>query len=259
MIQDLINISKEAGEIIREGFGKKLKVEYKSNETNLVTEIDKASEKHIIDFIKKKYPAHSILAEESGEKKSTSEYLWVVDPLDGTTNFAHGLPIFSVSIGLQKKGKTIMGVVYDVMQNIAYVAEEGNGAYANAERIKVSLNEIVNHSVLVTGFPYNIADNPENALEIFSALTRKARAIRRLGSAAIDLCYVARGVFDGFWELYLHPWDICAGMLIVEEAGGSITDFSGNTIDIYAERILASNKVIHSKLIDIINNSSKPV
>ena len=259
MIQDLINISKEAGEIVREGFGKKLKVEYKTNETNLVTEIDKASEKHILDFIKKKYPTHNILAEESGEKKSTSEYLWVVDPLDGTTNFAHGLPIFSVSIGLQKNGKTIMGVVYDVMQNIAYVAEEGNGAYANAERIKVSLNEKINHSVLVTGFPYNISENPENALEIFSALTRKARAIRRLGSAAIDLCYVARGVFDGFWELFLHPWDICAGILIVEEAGGLITDFDGEAIDIYAKRILASNKVIHSKLMDIINNSSKPL
>ena len=259
MIQDLINISKEAGEIIREGFGKKLKVEYKSNETNLVTEIDKTSEKHIIDFIKKKYPTHNILAEESGEKKSGSEYLWIVDPLDGTTNFAHGLPIFSVSIGLQKNGKTFMGVVYDVMQDITYFAEEGNGAYANAERIKVNLNEKINHSVLVTGFPYNIAENPENALEIFSALTRKARAIRRLGSAAIDLCYVAKGVFDGFWELYLHPWDICAGMLIVEEAGGFITDFGGNIIDIYAKRILASNKVIHSKLMDIINNSSKPV
>ncbi|MEJ2617777.1 MAG: inositol monophosphatase family protein [Ignavibacteriaceae bacterium] len=259
MIQDIINISKEAGEIVREGFGKKLKIEYKSNETNLVTEIDKASEKHILDFIKKKYPAHNILAEESGEKKSGSEYLWVVDPLDGTTNFAHGLPIFSVSIGLQKNGKTIIGVVYDVMQDITYFAEEGSGAYANTERIKVSLNEKINHSVLVTGFPYNISENPENALEIFSALTRKARAIRRLGSAAIDLCYVARGVFDGFWELFLHPWDICAGMLIVEEAGGFITDFNGKAIDIYTKRILASNKVIHSKLMDIINNSSKSI
>ena len=255
MIHDIINIAKEAGEIVREGFGKKLKIEYKSNETNLVTEIDKASEKHITDFIKKKYPGHDILAEESGEKKAGSEYLWVIDPLDGTTNFAHGLPIFSVSIGLQKNGKTIMGVVYDIMQDIAYFAEEGNGAYANVERIKVSLNEKVNHSVLVTGFPYNISENPENALEKFSALTRKARAIRRLGSAAIDLCYVAKGVFDGFWELYLHPWDICAGMLIVEEAGGIVTDFKGNETDIYTKRILASNKKIHPHLMEIISNN----
>ncbi len=254
MIQNVINIAKEAGEIVREGFGKKLKIEYKSNETNLVTEIDKASEKFITDFIKKTYPTHDILAEESGEMKSGSEYLWVVDPLDGTTNFAHGLPIFSVSIGLQKKGKTILGVVYDVMQDITYFAEEGNGAYANSERLKVSLNDKINHSVLVTGFPYNISENPEKTLEIFSALTRKARAIRRLGSAAIDMCYVAKGVFDAFWEVYLHPWDICAGILIVEEAGGIITDFHGKKIDIYAKRILASNEKMHPHLMDIINS-----
>ena len=254
MIQNVINIAKEAGEIVREGFGKKLKIEYKSNETNLVTEIDKASEKFITDFIKKTYPKHDILAEESGEMKSGSEYLWVVDPLDGTTNFAHGLPIFSVSIGLQKKGKTILGVVYDVMQDITYFAEEGNGAYANSERLKVSLNDKINHSVLVTGFPYNISENPEKTLEIFSALTRKARAIRRLGSAAIDMCYVAKGVFDAFWEVYLHPWDICAGILIVEEAGGIITDFHGKKIDIYAKRILASNEKMHPHLMDIINS-----
>ncbi len=254
MIQDIINIAKEAGEIVREGFGKKLKIEYKSNETNLVTEIDKASEKLITDFIKKSYPKHDILAEESGEMKSGSEYLWVVDPLDGTTNFAHGLPIFSVSIGLQKNGKTLLGVVYDVMQDITYFAEEGNGAYANSERLKVSLNDKINHSVLVTGFPYNISENPENTLEIFSALTRKARAIRRLGSAAIDMCYVAKGVFDAFWEVYLHPWDICAGILIVEEAGGIITDFHGKKIDIYAKRILASNEKMHPHLMDIINS-----
>ena len=254
MIQDIIKIAKEAGEIVRDGFGKKLKIEYKSNETNLVTEIDKASEKHITDFIKKNYPGHDILAEESGENKSGSEYLWVVDPLDGTTNFAHGLPIFSVSIGLQRNGKTVMGVVYDVMQDITYFAEEGNGSFANSERLRVSSNDKVNHSVLVTGFPYNIYDNPENALEKFSALTRRARAIRRLGSAALDMCYVAKGVFDGFWELYLHPWDICAGMLIVEEAGGIVTDFNGSEIDIYAKRILASNKTIHKNLMEIINN-----
>jgi myo-inositol-1(or 4)-monophosphatase len=255
MIQDVINIAKEAGEIVRKGFGKKLKIEYKSNETNLVTEIDKASEKLITDFIKENYPEHDILAEESGENKKGSEYLWVVDPLDGTTNFAHGLPIFSVSIGLQKNGKTILGVVYDVMQDVAYFAEAGKGAYANYERIKVNLNDKINHSVLVTGFPYNISENPENALEKFSALTRKARAIRRLGSAAIDLCYVAKGIFDGFWEVYLHPWDICAGKLIVEEAGGIVTDFKGNKIDIYSKRILASNEKIHSHLLEIINEN----
>lgn len=252
MIQDLIQISHEAGEIIRNGFGKKFGIEFKTNESNLVTDIDKASEKLIKDFIQKKYPSHSILAEESGRLKKDSDYLWVVDPIDGTTNFAHGLPIFSVSLGLQKNGQIICGVVYDVMQNITYSAEKGSGAYANSQKIFVSKNDKLSRSVLVTGFPYNISDNPEHALEKFAALTKTARGIRRLGSAAIDFCYVAKGVFDGFWEVYLHPWDICAGKLIVEEAGGSVSGFKGEEIDIYTVEILATNGAIHNKMIEIL-------
>lgn len=252
MIKDVIQISHEAGEIAREGFGKNFKVEYKTNEANLVTEIDKASEKHIKEFITKKYPRHSILAEEGGETKNDSEYLWVVDPIDGTTNFAHGLPIFSISIGLQKNGQTIAGVVYDVMQDITYSAELGGGAFADSKKIKVSGNDNLGHSVLATGFPYNISDNPENALEKFAALTKASRGIRRLGSAAIDFCYVANGVFDGFWEVYLHPWDICAGKLIIEEAGGMVTGFNGEEIDIYTRRILATNGHIHKTMMDFL-------
>ncbi len=252
MIQDIIDISHEAGEIIRDGFGKNFGIEYKTNESNLVTDIDKASEKHIKEFVQKKYPSHSILAEESGESKNHSDYLWVIDPIDGTTNFAHGLPIFSVSIGLQKNNETIAGVVYDVMQNITYSSEKGSGTYENSKKIFVSKNDKLSHSVLVTGFPYNIADNPENALEKFASLTRAARGIRRLGSAAIDFCYVAKGVFDGFWEVYLHPWDICAGKLIVEEAGGLVSGFNGEEIDIYTQKILATNGAIHNKMIEIL-------
>lgn len=255
MIQDIINISHEAGEIVRNGFGRNLTIEFKTGETNLVTDIDKASEKYIKEFVQKKYPSHSILAEESGELKNQSEYLWVVDPLDGTTNFAHGLPIFSVSIGLQKNGVTIAGVVYDVMQDITYYAEQGSGAYANSSKITVSKNSNLARSVLVTGFPYNIIEDPDNALEKFTALTKAARGVRRLGSAAIDLCYVARGVFDGFWEVYLHPWDICAGKLILEEAGGLVTDFEGNSIDIYNHHLLATNGHIHNKMMDILGKN----
>jgi myo-inositol-1(or 4)-monophosphatase len=253
MIDDIIDISRQAGSLIREGFGKSLHIEYKTNEINLVTEIDKASEKLIIDFIKKKYPSHSILAEEGGGVTKDSEYIWVVDPLDGTTNFAHGLPIFSVSIGLQKNNETIAGVVYDVMRNIIYSAELGGGAFADSEQIKVSTTESLKHSLLVTGFPYNIAENPEGAFEIFTALTKNVRGVRRLGSAAIDFCYLASGVFDGFWEVYLHPWDICAGKLIAEEAGGLITDFNGNSIDIYSNKILSSNSKIHDQIISAMN------
>jgi len=253
MIDDIIDISKQAGSLIRDGFGESVQIEYKSNESNLVTEIDKSSEKMIIDFIKNKYPSHSIIAEEGGGVKNDSEYIWVVDPLDGTTNFAHGLPIFSVSIGLQKNNETIAGVVYDVMRNILYSAQLGGGAFANSEQIKVSSTDSLKHSLLVTGFPYNVAENPEGAFERFTALTKNARGIRRLGSAAIDFCYLASGVFDGFWEVYLHAWDICAGKLIAEEAGGLVTNFDGNAIDIYSKKILASNGKIHDQIINVMN------
>lgn len=252
MINDILLIAKEAGQVIKEGFGIELNIEFKTNESNLVTQVDKAAEKVITDFIKKKYPAHSILAEESGKLTNSSEYLWVVDPLDGTTNFAHKLPIFSVSIGLQKNGVTIAGAVYDVMQDQMYSAETGSGAFVNGKKISVSSNDILARSVLVTGFPYNIAENPEGAFEKFVALTKASRGMRRLGSAAIDLCYVARGVFDGFWEVYLQPWDVCAGKLIVEEAGGEVSDFAGSETDIYSQKILVSNKLIHKQMLDIL-------
>jgi myo-inositol-1(or 4)-monophosphatase len=257
MIDDIIQISKEAGEMIRNAFGKTHSVEFKTNELNLVTETDKASEKLITDFIKKKYPSHGILAEEGSEANSEkvgTEYFWVIDPLDGTTNFAHGLPIFAVSIGVQKNGETIAGVVYDVMRDVIFSAEKNSGSFENGKRIGVSKNDNLGHSVLVTGFPYNIRENPDKASERFIAFLKQARAIRRLGSAAIDFCYVASGVFDGFWEVSLHPWDLCAGKLIVEEAGGIVTDFDGNEIDIYSKRILATNNFVNQKMIDVMRS-----
>jgi myo-inositol-1(or 4)-monophosphatase len=255
MVEDLVRISKEAGEIIRKGFGKNNKVEFKTNETNLVTEIDKAAEKLIIDFVKKNFPSHGILAEESGKVKSGIEYLWVIDPLDGTTNFAHGLPVFSVSIALQKNSVTIAGVVFDIINNIAYAAEKGSGAFANDQKIKVSTNDILRRSVLASGFPYNVSENPDHLLERFAEMTKRARGVRRLGSAALDLAYVARGVFDGYWEMELNPWDICAGMLLVEEAGGLVTDFDSNQIDMYTKRILATNGLIHEQMMEVLSKN----
>ncbi len=252
MVNDLILIAREAGEIIKEGFGKNISIEYKSGENNIVTEIDKKSEQLIIDFIQKKYPKHNILAEERGELKKESEYLWVIDPLDGTSNFAHGLPIFSVSIGLQQNDVTIAGVIYDVMRDLLYYAELGSGAFANDNKVSVSNTKKISQSMLVTGFPYNVKENPEHAFERFEIITKNARAVRRLGSAAIDFCYVAAGVFDAFWEVHLHPWDICAGKLIVEEAGGIVTDFRGETIGIDSKKILATNLLIHPQMIDLL-------
>jgi len=254
MIEDIIKITKEAGELIRNAFGKTHSIEFKTNELNLVTETDKASEKLITDFVKKKYPSHGILAEEGSESNKSAEYLWVIDPLDGTTNFAHGLPIFAVSIGVQKNDETIAGVVYDVIRDIVYSAEKNNGSFENGRRISVSKNGNLGHSMLVTGFPYDIRENPDKAFERFIEFLKHARAIRRLGSAAIDFCYVANGVFDGFWEVSLHPWDICAGKLIVEEAGGLVTDFNENKIDIYSKRILVTNGIVHQKMIDVMKS-----
>lgn len=263
MINKVIQISKEAGEIIRAGFGTNFSVEYKSNLSDFVTEIDKKSEAAIINFIKKEFPKHAVLAEESGEHKTSlassqkgdgSEYLWVIDPLDGTTNFAHGLPIFSVSIGVQKNGETICGVVYDVMRDETYSSEKGSGSFRNGQRLQVSNNDNLRKSMLVTGFPYNVADNPDYAIERFAAFLKASSAVRRLGSAAIDLCYVAAGVFDGFWEVYLNPWDLAAGKLLVEEAGGIVTDFNGAKTDIFSRQILATNNLVHEQMIKLLNN-----
>jgi myo-inositol-1(or 4)-monophosphatase len=252
MIDDVIKIAREAGEIIKNGFRTDFSIEFKTSATNLVTEIDKKSEKTIIDFINKKYPDHGILAEESGGDYNNKEYVWIIDPLDGTTNFAHGLPIFSVSIGVQKNGKTICGIVYDVMQDKMYTSEIGGGSFCNNRKLKVNENENLAYSVLVTGFPYDISANPHNAIELFAAFLKSSRAVRRLGSAAIDMCYVADGVFDGFWEVKLNPWDVCAGSLIIEEAGGLITDFHSNPRDLFCKEILATNGKVHSKMIEVM-------
>jgi myo-inositol-1(or 4)-monophosphatase len=248
MIENILEIIKEAGEVVREGFGKNFSIEYKTNKSNLVTDIDKASEKLIVDYITKKFPTHGIIAEEGSSKEGASDYAWVIDPLDGTTNFAHGLPIFSVSIGIVKGKEIIAGAVYDVMRNEIYTAEKGSGAYANEKRLRVSQNDDLEKSLLVTGFPYDLKNNPHHVIERFNAFLYASRAVRRLGSAAIDFCYVASGVFDGFWEVKLNPWDICAGKLIVEEAGGKVTNFIGEEIDIFSEQILASNGAVHEKM-----------
>lgn len=253
MLDKLIFIAKEAGEIIKSGFKQNYTIKYKSSEIDLVTSIDEASERCIIDFIKKEFPTHGILSEESGNVKSGVDYMWVIDPLDGTTNFAHGLPIFSVSIALQYKGVTNWGVVYDIMRNSMYAAEINNGAYENEEKITVSVGNKLSTGFLVTGFPYDLKEDPDNAIEKFNKLLVKSRAIRRLGSAAIDLCYVASGVFDGFWEINLKPWDIAAGKLLVEEAGGLVTDFNNKLINIFDKQILATNKLIHNDMIKALN------
>ena len=255
MLHKIIDIAREAGEIVREGFSTKFRIETKGSITNLVTEIDKKSEQHIIEFVRKEFPSHSIVAEESGKELHSSDYAWFIDPLDGTTNFAHGLPIFSVSIGVRRKDETVYGVVYDVMRDKLYASELGSGSFENERKLQVNSTSKIEESLLVTGFPYDIAKNPDNTIERFVAFLKKARAVRRLGSAAIDFCYVASGVFAGFWETKLSPWDYIAGDLIVREAGGIVTDFDGKNLTPESVRILATNGVLHSEMLKIIRDA----
>jgi len=254
MVKSLTEIATIAAEIIRDGFYRNIKIEFKTDESNLVTEIDRKSEDEIVKYIRGNFPSHNILTEETGKHSGNSEYTWVIDPLDGTTNFAHKLPIFAVSIGLIKGNERVAGVIFDVMRNVIYSCEKGSGSFANGKKLSASKNDNFRHSLLVTGFPYDVVDNPLNAIEIFGTIIKSVRAVRRLGSAAIDFCYTAQGVFDGFWEVNLHPWDVAAGMLIVEEAGGIVTDFSGNKIDIFSKQIVASNNYIHKQFLSKINS-----
>jgi len=245
--------ARDAGRILAERIGRSLEISNKGD-IDLVTESDLASERLIIERIKSHYPRHAILAEESGEtavSDTHNEWKWIIDPLDGTTNYAHGYPCFCVSIGVERAKRIELGVVYDPMRDEMFAAERGGGATLNERRIRVSRVEDLNQAMLCTGFPYDVRDRPHFAHH-FSNFTMKAQAVRRDGSAALDLAYVAAGRFDGFWEDGLSPWDIAAGALLVEEAGGRVTDFNGNPLDIYTPRVLVSNGAIHDSMIRVL-------
>ena len=259
MLQVAIEAATNAGKFLKQNIGKFKSIQQKDGQDrNLVTEIDKKSEELIIKIISSHYPSHDILAEESGnDKGKPSEYRWIIDPLDGTTNFTHGLPIFCVSIGVEYKGEIIAGVIYDPNTDELFTSEKGSGAFLNGKRIHVSLVDYIGRSILVTGFPYNIIENPDHAVEHFVNFLMKAQAVRRLGSAALDLAYLASGRFDGFWEVALQPWDMAAGVLILHEAGGVITNFSGEKFNLYEKQLLASNGTIHNQMLDVIRLVNK--
>lgn len=230
------------------------KISNKEGVNNLVTEADHAAEKAIIEVIQKNFPAHCILCEESGEILQDSEYKWIIDPIDGTVNFAHRIPICCISIGVEHNGKMIMGAVYNPFMNEFFFAEKNFGATLNDKRITVSKKEKVENACLVTGFPYTYLETANGPLEVFDRLIKKGIPIRRLGSAAIDLCWVAAGRFDGFYEHKLNAWDSAAGFIIVEEAGGRVTNLQGDTYSPYQPGIVATNGVIHNELVYWINN-----
>lgn len=252
-----VNLIYNAGKILMQSFNKKRTILNKG-EIDLVTDADLKCENYIIRRILSKYPSHSILTEEKGSKYSGSEFLWIIDPLDGTTNYSRKLPIFSISVAFAIGKDIKFGLVYAPKLNSLFSAIKGEGAFENNRIIKVSDVKDIGKSFLVTGFPYDIRNTDFDNINIFSTLSKKALAIRRLGAASIDLCYVASGVFDCFWELKLKIWDFAAASLILKEAGGKFTDIYGNdVIKIDGETInsvVGSNSILHYKILDIIKS-----
>lgn len=244
-----------AGEILR-FFNTDFKITNKEGVNNPVTEADMAAEKAIFDVIRSRFPDHFLLSEEAGEVIQESAYKWIIDPIDGTINFSKGIPINCVSIGIEHEGQLIMGAVYNPHMNELFFAEKGKGATLNDKPIAVSNQSKALHSCLVTGFPYTYINDTNGPLEVFERFIRKGVPVRRLGSAAIDLCWVACGRFDGFYEHKLQAWDSAAGCIIVQEAGGRVTDFTGGPYSHYQHRIVATNGLIHDELLNVINGGS---
>lgn len=245
-----------AGALLRDNIRGQREIQYKG-QIDLVTEMDRLSEKIIVGSLLKAFPEHGILAEEGSRVDSDSGFLWVIDPLDGTTNYAHGYPSFSVSIGLERNGDMMLGIVYDPMRDEMFTAVRGAGAFLNEHPIGVSRSHILMQSLLATGFPYDRRVSRENNLDYFNALIMASQEVRRSGSASLDLCAVASGRLDGYWELKLHPWDVAAGGLIVQEAGGMVSDLTGKRYSIRAKEIVASNGMIHDQMLAVIHAVKK--
>jgi len=248
----LLNAVQAGAAQLQHYFNGDFKITNKEGINNLVTEADHAAEKAIIEVIQQAHPDHFILSEETGEIKTDSEIKWIIDPIDGTVNFANGIPLCCVSIGVEKEGQMILGAVYNPFMNELFFAQKGMGSYLNEKKISVSDKSTVIKSCLVTGFPYTYLDSPNGPIQVFEKLIRQGIPVRRLGSAAIDLCWVAAGRFDGFYEHSLQAWDSAAGFLLVEEAGGKVTDFEGNYYSPYQPHILATNGKIHDELLMVV-------
>jgi len=250
-LKTAVQAAKAAGAIQKKSYGKVRKISFKG-EINLVTEVDKACEEKILKILRKNHPDHDILTEETGAHLKGSDYKWIIDPLDGTTNYAHGYPCFCVSIALEYEGRIIAGVVYHPILDELFWSIRGRGAYLNRRKIRVSRIKTLKKSLLATGFAYDVHTAKNDNLDHFTDFLKTAQAVRRDGAAAIDMCYIACGRFDGFWELGLKPWDVAAASLILEEAGGRSTLFGGSRLDIYADEIVSSNGFIHRQMVGIL-------
>ena len=246
-----VEIAREAGSLLARLFKGPQEISYK-RPSDLVTEADRRSEALIVERLHRHFPGHAVVGEEGGGQRIASDYCWYVDPLDGTTNFAHGFPVFCVTLGLAYRGEVIAGVVYDPTRDELFTAERGAGAYLNSQRIHVSQAASLSESLLATGFP-PVASNHDLNIQFYFRFTLLSHGIRRAGSAALDLCTVAAGRFEGFWELKLNPWDKAAGSLLVTEAGGRVTDLTGRPFSLQGDEIFASNGLIHNEMITLFS------
>jgi len=252
-----IDIILKTGKYLKKNLGKIKEVKFKDAAVNLVTDIDRKAEDMVLSGLKRYFSEDAFLSEEIGEIKGSSRRKWILDPLDGTTNYAHGFPFYTISLALEDDGKPVLGLVLDPERNELFSARRNCGAFLNNERIRVSDISELNKCLLATGFSYKIRTSKDNNVSHFKDFLFTSQAVRRAGSASLDLCYVACGRFDGFWELELNPWDTAAGWLIIEEAGGKVTDFSGKKYNHYLKEVLASNGKIHEKMSQILMHGLK--
>ena len=254
----MLEAADEAAKVVLQYYKTDLKIGRKKFYSDLVTEADRKSEEKIAEIIHKRFPGHNILGEEGGDRDKKSDYVWIVDPIDGTVNFAHSLPIFCISIALEISGKIMLGVVYNPVTNEKFFASSGNGAYLNGEKISVSGTDKLKDGFLVTGFAYNVQEEENNSIDHFVNFVRMGLPVRRLGSAAMDICYVANGIFDAFWEVNLNAWDVAAAYLVLLEAGGRVTDFKGGEYSVYGKQILATNgRSIHNEMIEVLQKAER--
>lgn len=257
MLDFAIQTARDAGRVLAEKFGRASLAVTRKGDIDLVTESDLAAERLIVERIRSHYPRHSILTEEAGEllrEDGSGEFKWIIDPLDGTTNYAHGYPCFCVSVALERAGEIVVGVVYDPVRDELFAAERNGGAALNGRPVRVSNIDDLNGAMLCTGFPYDVRERGEFARH-FASFIMHAQSVRRDGAAALDLAYVACGRFEGFWEEGLRPWDVAAGKLLVEEAGGRVTRYDGSPFHVYTPPILASNGLVHEQMMRVLQKS----
>ena len=251
LLDDLKSVIMEASALMPEQISANLSIETKER-NSLVTDIDKGIEAYLVDKLGKLLPKAGFIAEEGTADHRGEEYNWIIDPLDGTTNFIHGIPAFCISVGLQKKGEIVLGAIFEFGRNSYFHAIKGGGSYKDGVSISVSKTEVIDDSLLATGFPYYDFSLIDQYMMAFTDFMKMSRGIRRLGSAALDMVYVACGKFEGFFEYSLHPWDVAAGIILVEEAGGRVTDFRGGNDFLFGREMLASNRLIHEDMLKLI-------